>query len=586
MERKLAAILAADVVGYSRLIAEDEARTLDALRALRRESFEPLVAEHRGEVVKRMGDGWLVSFASVVDAAQCAIQVQERLSGDDRIKLRIGVHLGDIVHEDEDIYGDGVNIAARLQEVAESGGVLISGTAYESLVGRLDDRFEDAGEQSLKSISRSVRAWRWVIADTLVPQSNELLHLAPALPDKPSIVVLPFENRSGDPEQDHIADGITEDAITDLSRFRELFVIGHNTSFSLKGSTLSTEEVARELGVHFVLSGSVRKSGNRVRVTAQLIDSIDGAQVWTERYDDLLEDVFDLQQRITEQVVGSIAHEIVAAEVRHVEQGNRRFSPADDLAWRAQKKFNDVMGAVDGFNALADAVELAQQAVDTDPASARGWAILSIARMFQVFSGVAEDREFALDEADRAAARLMALEPYDARSFRARGLAGSLREDWIAALADLRKAYEINPNDSIVIQLAFTEARAGNTTRASELADKAIRINPRSRIVGTAYLAKATCAFIDDDMEALHKWAELAIQAQPIAPMRRVLMAVYAARTGNEALKAQQIDALKASAPKFVTNILSGAYRPFHETAHIEKLISSLRDGGIAEAFE
>jgi adenylate cyclase len=224
--RKLATILAADVVGYSRLIAEDEARTLDALRALRRESFEPLVTEHRGEVVKRMGDGWLVSFVSVVDAATCAIQVQERLAGHDRIKLRIGVHLGDIVHEDEDIYGDGVNIAARLQEIAEPGSVMISGTAYESIVGRLDSKFEDAGEQSLKNIARAVRAWRWTLSKsetvTLSPLSDKPL----ALPDKPSIAVLPFVNMSNDPDQEFLTDGIAEDVASGLSRFRTLFVIG------------------------------------------------------------------------------------------------------------------------------------------------------------------------------------------------------------------------------------------------------------------------------------------------------------------------------------------------------------------------
>jgi adenylate cyclase len=237
VERKLAAILAADVVGYSRLIAKDEARTLDALRALRRESFEPLVAEHRGEVVKRMGDGWLVSFASVVDAAQCAIRVQERLAGHDRIKLRVGVHLGDIVHEDEDIYGDGVNIAARLQEIAEPGGVLISGTAYESVIGRLDGLFEDAGAQHLKNVVRPIRAWRWQKRQTDAAMLPIVGAEQPPPPkDKPSIVILPFVNMSNDPEQEFLADGIAEDITTALSKFGSLFVISRTSALPISAA--------------------------------------------------------------------------------------------------------------------------------------------------------------------------------------------------------------------------------------------------------------------------------------------------------------------------------------------------------------
>ena len=294
MERKLAAILAADVVGYSRLIAEDEARTLDALRALRRELFEPLVAEHRGEVVKRMGDGWLVSFASVVDAAQCAIQVQERLSGHDRIKLRIGVHLGDIVHEDEDIYGDGVNIASRLQEVAEPGGLLISGTAYESVIGRLDSEFREAGEHSLKNISRPIRAWQW-IGHQQIDQPMTTTASSSLLSDKPSIAVLPFVNMSNDPDQEFLADGIAEDLTTALSRFRSLFVIARTSTFSYKGQQIKADQVAAELGVRYLIEGSVRKGGNRVRVVSRVIDTQTGANFASDRIDGNLDDIFELQ---------------------------------------------------------------------------------------------------------------------------------------------------------------------------------------------------------------------------------------------------------------------------------------------------
>jgi adenylate cyclase len=335
--RKLAAILAADVVGYSRLIAEDEARTLDALRALRRESFEPLVAEHRGEVVKRMGDGWLVAFASVVDAAQCAIQVQERLSGHDRIKLRIGVHLGDIVHEDEDIYGDGVNIAARLQEVAEPGGILISGTAYESVIGRLDHSFEDAGEQRLKNIARSIRGWRWQ-ASPLEPnglaapfQSNELADVEQT---RPSLAVLPFTNLSSDPEQEFFADGMTEDVINALSKFRWLFVIARGTMFTFKDRQASTSQVADDLGVRYVVEGSIRKAGNRVRVSVQLIDTATDTPFWSERYDRDLDDIFDVQDEVTMAIVTAIEPTLSSAERTRA----RRKAPENLDAWELYQR--------------------------------------------------------------------------------------------------------------------------------------------------------------------------------------------------------------------------------------------------------
>ena len=246
MQRKLAAVLAADVVGYSRLIAEDEARTLDALRALRRESFEPLVAEHRGEVVKRMGDGWLVSFASVVDAAQCAIQVQERLAGHDRIKLRIGVHLGDIVHEDEDIYGDGVNIASRLQEVAEPGGVLLSGTAYESVIGRLDAVFENVGTQNLKNITRDVTAWVWTGQPVSFVSSGPAVSPKKLSPEQSSIVVKQLTCSDGDTESRGLADGIGDDLATALAKIDGLTVL---SAESLDGGTAA-----------LAVEGAVRRS--------------------------------------------------------------------------------------------------------------------------------------------------------------------------------------------------------------------------------------------------------------------------------------------------------------------------------------
>jgi adenylate cyclase len=308
--RRLAAILAADVAGYSRLIGADEGGTLERLRALRRELFDPKIAEHKGRLVKTIGDGLLVEFGSVVDALRCAVEVQYEMTGlnaamppDNRIEFRIGINVGDIVVEDGDIFGDGVNVAARLEGLAEPGGICVSARVQEDAAGRLDLAFEDIGEQQLKNIARPVRAYR-VLSDIrpVMPQASS----SPPLPDKPSIAVLPFQNMSGDPEQEYFADGIAEDVITLLSKWRSLFVIARNSSFTYKGRAVDVKTVGRELGVRYVLEGSVRKAGNRVRVTGQLIEAGSGGHLWAERYDRDLTDIFAVQDEITASVSAAI----------------------------------------------------------------------------------------------------------------------------------------------------------------------------------------------------------------------------------------------------------------------------------------
>ena len=305
--RRLAAILAADVAGYSRLIEADEEGTLGRLKALRADIIDPKIAGHKGRIVKTTGDGMLVEFASVVDAVRCASELQVAMAEsnaplpqDHRIEFRIGIHQGDIVVEDGDIFGDGVNIAARLEGLAEPGGICVSARVREDATGRLDLAFEDIGEQSLKNITRPVRVFRVAMGRKLVPEPPL------ALPDKPSIVVLPFANLSGDPEQEYFADGMVEEIITALSRIRWLFVIARNSSFTYKGQSVDVRQVGRELGVRYILEGSVRKGGNRVRITAQLIDAASGAHLWADRFDGSLEDVFELQDKLAPSVAGVI----------------------------------------------------------------------------------------------------------------------------------------------------------------------------------------------------------------------------------------------------------------------------------------
>ena len=310
-ERRLAAILAADVAGYSRLMERDEAGTLERLKAHHRELVEPLLAEHRGRVVKLMGDGALCEFTSAVEAVECAVRIQrgmverEREVPDaERLRFRIGINLGDVIHEaDGDLYGDGVNIAARLEGLAEPGGVVVSGTAYDHLQGKLDCGLVPMGEQRLKNIERPVRAYR-VDLGTAVATS---VTAPPPLPDKPAIAVLPFDNLSGDPEQAYFSDGITEDVITELSRFRELLVIARNSSFAFRGKAMDVREIGRALGAGFVVEGSVRRAGARVRITAQLIDAATGAHLWAERYDRPLEDVFAIQDEVARGIVAIVA---------------------------------------------------------------------------------------------------------------------------------------------------------------------------------------------------------------------------------------------------------------------------------------
>jgi len=333
VNRRMAAILAADVAGYSRLMGADEEGTLARLKAHRRELLDPKVAEHHGRIVKTTGDGVLVEFGSVVDAVRCAIDVQrgmaERNAGEpegSRIDVRIGINLGDIIIDTDDIHGDGVNIAARLEALAEPGGICISQTVLDHARGKFAFDVEDGGAQALKNIAQPVHVYRVLLGGGQRPATPLASAPALTLPDKPSIAVLPFTNLSGDPEQDYFADGIVEDIITALSRVHWLFVIARNSSFTYKGKAVDVKQVGRELGVRYVLEGSVRKASNRVRIAGQLVDATTGAHVWADRFDGALDDIFDLQDRVTVSVAG-----IIEPKLRHVEIERARRKPTDSL---------------------------------------------------------------------------------------------------------------------------------------------------------------------------------------------------------------------------------------------------------------
>ena len=365
--RRLAAILAADIAGYSRLMGLDEVGTARALRE-HRATADPLIAQHGGRVVKTAGDGMLIEFGSVVGAVECAMGLQrlaaERNAGtpaERRMEWRIGVHLGDVLIEGEDILGDGVNIAARLEGIAELGGICISEDAFRQVRGKIEAEFADMGEQSLKNIARPLRVYCVELAAGTKLQAVTPPPALP-LPDKPSIAVLPFANMSGDPEQDYFADGMVEEIITALSRIRWLFVIARNSTFTYKGKAVDVKQVGRELGVRYVLEGSVRKGGNRVRITAQLIDATNGAHLWADRFDGSLEDVFELQDNVAISAAGIIEPALRAAEIQRSVNGKTSDLTAYDLYLRAlQKRFSW------GRAGYSQALDLFGQALERDP---------------------------------------------------------------------------------------------------------------------------------------------------------------------------------------------------------------------------
>ena len=485
VERRLAAILAADVVGYSRLMGIDEEGTLNQLRSIRAELIDPKITEHRGRIVKTTGDGLLVEFGSVVDGLRCATEWQrgmaERNAGtpDDRIEFRIGINVGDVAVEDGDIFGDGVNVAARLEGLAEPGGICVSARVQEDAAGRLDLTFDDMGEQALKNIARPVRVYR-VRATGATPTETTPkatpTEIAPALalPDKPSIAVLPFQNMSGDPEQEFFADGIAEDIITALSRYPSLFVIARNSSFTYKGRAVDVKQVGRELGVRYVLEGSLRKSGNRVRVTAQLVEAETGNHVWAERYDRDLADIFAVQDEITQAMTIAIAPAIADAE----QQRAMRKPPASLDAWGAyQRGMWHLSKASDEDNVLAE--KFFQRAVDLDPMFAGGYiglsAVLSRAKGTQ-------------SEEEALARRAVALDGGNAEAHARLALALLARGDHQGASSQAEQALTICPNLAAAHgALGVALAYSGRPREGLAALKTCIRLDPRAPIPGEPF---------------------------------------------------------------------------------------------------
>jgi adenylate cyclase len=472
--RRLAAIVAADVAGYSRLMGADEEGTLERLKAHRAELIDPAIAAHHGRIVKTTGDGLLAEFASAVDAVRCAAEVQgglaernDALLPQQRIVFRIGIHIGDVIIEGDDIYGDGVNIAARLEGAADPGGVLVSHAVHDQVRDRLDLGFEDLGQRELKNIARPVRVYR--LAAVGEPEAAEL-----PLPAKPSIAVLPFSNMSGDGEQEYFADGMAEDIITGLSRLRWLFVIARNSSFAYKGRSVDVRQVGRELGVRYVLEGSVRTSGHRIRVTAQLVEAETGNHLWADRYDRALEDVFAVQDEITESVIGSIQPEVYAAEHDRV----KRKPPQSLDAWegflRAVFLYSEHSDA-----STREALSVLDRVVELDPGYAQAHGLRAVCVAWRVFQGW-DDREAAFADAAAAADRAVAHDPHEPWAFLAHGFIAVARWRDPEAVAAFSRAIDLSPNFAYAHGLlGAAHAFGSRPDEAIESIDRAVRLSPR-----------------------------------------------------------------------------------------------------------
>jgi adenylate cyclase len=512
-ERRLAAILAADVVGYSRLIGADEEGTLNQLRSIRAELIDPKITEHHGRIVKTTGDGLLVEFGSVVDGLRCATEWQrgmaERTAGssDGRIEFRIGINVGDVVVQDGDIFGDGVNVAARLEGLAEPGGICVSARVQEDAVGRLDLTFHDMGEQALKNIARPVQVYR-VRGSRATPTETTPktapIDIAPALalPDKPSIAILPFQNMSGDPEQEFFADGIAEDIITALSRYPSLFVIARNSSFSFKGRAVGVKQIGRELGVRYVLEGSLRKSGNRVRVNAQLVEAETGNHVWAERYDRDLADIFAVQDEITQATTVAIAPAIAATE----QQRAMRKPPASLDAWGAyQRGMWHLSKASAEDDALAE--KFFQRAIDLDPIFVGGY--IGLAAVLSRAKGT-QSKEEAL------ARRAVALDGGDAEAHSRLALALIARGDHQGARAQAERALAICPNLAAAHgALGVILAYSGRPKEGLAALKTCIRLDPRAPSLVNRLNQVALAHYFCRDYEATVEAAERAIRSFP-----------------------------------------------------------------------
>ena len=583
VKRKLAAILAADIAGYSRLMGADEAGTLARLKEYRRELIDPKNKKYRGRVVKTTGDGILIEFPSVVDAVSCSIEVQQGMRErnadvptEERIEFRIGINLGDVIIEGRDLYGDGVNIAARLEGLAEPGGICISQTVLNHARGKIALEVDDLGERALKNIAKPIHVYRVLLNSSWEHLTCRSPDPALALPDKPSIAVLPFQNISGDPEQEVFADGMVEDITTALSKIRWFFVIARNSSFAYKGRAVDVKQIGRELGVRYLLEGSVRKGGNRLRVTAQLVEAETGNHVWAERCDRDLHDIFAVQDEITERVVAAIEPEVYAAEnIR-----SQRKPPENLDAWECVIR---ALSAISQMTreASAEAERLCRQAIAFAPAYSQAHSLLAWALLRRTVWG--DDLRTVAAEAGTEAQAALAIDERDSWAHCVQGNLFNRLRRFDEAARECRRALELNPNFALAhAYFGLALCNLGRYQEAIDSVQRALRLSPNDRNVGNiAHLAAAMACFGAERYADCLVWARAMAAKFPEDMRAFFLQASALVMQGDLAAAAEPREMLLRLRPRFS---LSWMRENLPWTGELgERLCEGLRRAGVPE---
>jgi adenylate cyclase len=585
LERRLAAIMAADVAGYSRLMEADEEGTLERLKQHGREMVDPKIAEHRGRIVKTTGDGLLAEFVSVVDAVRCAVELQRGMAARNaavpatqRIEFRIGINLGDIIIDQGDIFGDGVNLAARLEALAEPGGICVSGIVRDEVRDKVDFAFEDIGDKHVKNIARLVHAHRIRIepkAGAAQPAALALPGITLALPDKPSIAVLPFTNMSSDPEQDFFGDGISEDIITALSRYPSLFVIARNSCFTYKGRPVDVKQVGRELGVRYVLEGSLRKAGGRVRVTAQLVEADTGNHVWAERYDRDLADIFAVQDEITQAATIAIAPAVADVELQRA----MRKPPENLDAWGACQRG---LWHLNRFTAeeTTRAETFFHRAMTLDPTFAGGFKGLAAAQLQAASTFMMRDMSEALASAEALARQAVGLDSADAEARTCLGRALLLTGDYEGSRVEIERALALSPNlASAHGMLGSVLIFSGQPRQGLVALERGLRLDPRDPRAGISINQLVIGQYYAREYELAVEAAKRVIRSYPDHPLVYRWLAAALGQLGRIDEAKQTLAKAVAIAPASF-DLYVRRRAPWHRPEDHAHMLEGLRKAG------
>jgi len=580
-KRKLTAILSADVVGYSRLMDDNEAETIRTLKNYC-SAISTLIGHNRGRVVDITGDNLMAEFNSAVDAVNCGTEIQQELVQRNRelpdnrkMEFRIGINVGDVVEENGRIYGDGVNIAARIEGLSKAGGICISGGVFDQVENKLDLEFDFLGEQKVKNIERPIRIYAVRLADDLTESEVSKKHEPPA---KPSIAVLPFLNMSGDVDQEYFSDGITEDIIAALSKFRWFFVIARNSSFTYKGKAIEVKQVAEDLGVRYVLEGSVRKAGNRVRITAQLIDAPTGYHVWAERYDRDLEDIFAVQDEITHNIVRSVGPEFLSAEMKRAQRKDVLHLDVWDLIMRASSHHGQYTQ-----KDAAEAQRLLYKAIELDPMSSEAFCLLAFTHLMQVQFGWSESTAKSIKEAEAAAQRSVSIDDRDAWAHTALGLVDLISKRYGDAVSRLENAIDLNPNLANAYgAVGQALALAGEYESAVTHINKAIRLSPHDPFIVYWFGHLGLAAFADERYEDACNWGRKTIQQNPRFPGGHRLVAASCGQLGRIQDAASELEELLLLMPGMTADDVRKQV-PFKRPSDMERYVDGLRKAGLSD---